>query len=533
MSMSEEKNTEEVLPGTAFLGIDLGTSSVKLLLTAADGEVLAEASASYPVYGREDDFYEQRPQDWTDGIINGMDQIFRTHPSIHRAVKKGSLSIAAIGLSAQMPTLVLADQSQNPMGNAIVWCDNRAADEGRQLLETWGAARHYECTGVFLDGRYLVPMYLWLKNHQPERIKGVDRILSAGDYLYTWLTGQFATSPSSASGYGVYDLSRGDWNEDLIREAGISMDLFPPVLDSFHGESWLKTEIREKLGLSFKTRVILGGADSVVGVYGMGGEENGTVCLICGSSTAIIGIREKIELSAKNRFFVTPLLKAGTFGMEADILSSGNTMKWLLDRINEMRAVGNDALHIKPLTHKDLSYLADKVPPGAEGVLFTPYLSGGEQGVLWDDSLSGSISGFNLSHGLKHIARACYEGICFEIYRCLKAFEADGYQIKNVLVAGPVSTDSVFMDILAQILGVTCTASPIQNASALGAALLARQGWRIGQKDVSNEEEPQVQKAATANDVYFADPSVHKAYDEIFQRYAKLTQQATSAEGVS
>lgn len=137
-----------------FLGIDLGTSSVKLLVTDAKDNVIAESSASYPIYGEENGFFEQKPEDWINAIIKAAAEL------------KVRERIYAIGLSAQMPTLVIMDADGKCLGNSIVWCDNRAAEEGRELLNLWGAKRHYETTGVFLDGRYLLPMYLWKRKEK-------------------------------------------------------------------------------------------------------------------------------------------------------------------------------------------------------------------------------------------------------------------------------------------------------------------------------------------------------------------------------
>lgn len=255
--------------------------------------------------------------------------------------------------------------------------------------------------------------------------------------------------------------------------------------------------------------VVGGGADSVAGVLGMGGSEDGTVCMICGTSTAILGIRQNIRLNAENGFFVTPLLKAHTVGMEADILSSGNTQKWLLERIQEIRGTA--------VTHKELSQMASQAPAGADGLYFMPYLAGGEQSVLWDEELKGSLIGLNLSHRVSHIVRACYEGICFEALRCIKAFAKDGYEVKQVIVT-PVSSDSVFMQILADILGVSCKVSRVNNASAMGAALLARIGVMGEARCEENSE--------IFSELYSPDKQRHKRYEAIYSDYKNASANA-------
>ena len=635
-----------------YLGLDLGTSSVKLLLTDSRGRVLGQASADYPMHGRSQGFYEQRPEEWLDAIRHaaaklraggtreGSDFPEAAAAGTPRGSEDGDLAAAKgdfpsadmesawrnirrIGLSAQMPTLVLlsrearregqkegqkeernssgqggdgarragdsrpggvaqvcadgqssdgawisncsrpGDSAQfsggsqfgagaGVLGNAIVWCDNRAAEEGRRLLELWGDRRHYAVTGVFLDGRYLAPMYLWIRRHRPELVEKPHWILSAKDYLYFWLSGQICTDPSTASGYGLYDLRGNCWNEELCREADINMELLPCLRDSFDSSALIRRETAEALGLSWDVKIVCGGADSVAGVYGMGGTEQGTICQICGSSTAIVAVgsadaagtavgsadaagiggstdedrRDGCETGGgaggskadsgaggdedataadqgAGQFFFTPLLNSGAVGMEADILSTGNTMGWLLDLLNEMRGR-------KDLTYQDLSRLAGEAPAGSDGLYFMPYLAGGEQGVLWDDRLTGGFAGLKLSHRLCHMARACYEGIVFEGRRCVEAFCAGGLQPRKVIMTGPVTGDPVFMQMTADVLGLPCTASEVNNASAYGAALLA-----LGAPG----------KAASGADgrVYIPDPKIQVVYNQCYSSYIKVS----------
>lgn len=190
-------------------------------------------------------------------------------------------------------------------------------------------------------------------------------------------------------------------------------------------------------------QICIGAADSAVaGVLGTGAVEEGTVCQICGSSTAIVLVCDEANPDQKYRYMVTPLAKQGTFGLEADILLTGKTSQWL-----------SELLNVQP---PELSALACQARAGSEGLIFTPYLSGGEQSVLWDPDLSGFIMGLSYVHKAEHLARAHYEGICFEAKRCIDAFAGSGHPIERVLVTGPVSSDGFFMQLTADVLGVCC-----------------------------------------------------------------------------
>jgi xylulokinase len=460
--------------GGYFLGIDLGTSSVKTALVDLSGGLVASGKEAYPFLDAGPGFFEQDTEDWKRAIRAAVRALFSGPASPEPG------RVDAVGLSAQLPTLVLADGDGKPTHPAIVWRDVRADAIGREMLDKLGAYRHYSKTGVVLDGRYLAPMYAWIERNRPECVGPDTRILSAKDYIYRWLTGIFATDPSTASGFGVYSLA-GSFDDDFCRELDISSARFPQICDSEKSPGCLGGAARE-IGLPQGTPVAVGAADSVSGVLGAGAAEKGTVCLIFGSSTAIIGLCDGPILSDERKFFISPLAAPGTFGMEADILSTGSSTAWLERVISEAaayRAPGSTSN-----SDGAVSRLAGASRPGAGGLLFTPYLSGGEQGVLWDTSLSGCLFGLSLEHSLADIARAHFEGICFEIRRCLEAFEESGFAVKKIIASGPAAADGFFARLLTDILGREVFVSEASAASALGAAMIAgvsAGAWTFGE----------------------------------------------------
>jgi xylulokinase len=302
-----------------YLGIDLGTSSVKVAVIDSSGKKITNASCGYNFIGGKNSFKEQDPADWISAIRKTIEEI--------KLNDRVDLSdVRAIGLSAQMPTLVLTDRNGRVIHPAIVWCDNRAKEIGMTLRQSAGE-RLYRESGIILDGRYLVPMFKWLQKYAPHTIPEKYRILSAKDYILFWLTGRFATDPSTASGYGVYLLKDRSFSRFFCEQFGVDYKSLPKILESAGIAGTLRRETG--LGLPEGISVCVGSADSVAAVFGAGAVKDGDVCMVCGSSTAIVAVSSGALLSARENFMVTPLALPNSYGLETDILSTGSSLAFL------------------------------------------------------------------------------------------------------------------------------------------------------------------------------------------------------------
>lgn len=482
-----------------LLGLDLGTSSVKLALVNHEGEIVAHSRSEYQSISSEPGMVEQNIDDWTEAIADASEKLLN--------VVGGDVmgKVVAIGLSAQMPTMVVLDGNGETYGNAIVWSDCRAQETGLNLLGIFGEERHYERTGVVLDGHYILPMYI----HKRELDSNFPRkhsILSAKDYIAYYLTGRIMTDPSTASGYGVYSLVEGCWDEEFCRAAYVDPAIFPEIQESNSICGRLRTSVAKRLNLSEDIPVINGGADSVCGVFGLGVME-GTVCQMWGTSTAILGVTDSIVLSKERKFFTTPLLLRNTYSVEADLMSTGVSYAWadkLLKNLGCSRSV---------------TEIAAEAPVGSEGIIFYPFMAGGEQGVLWNDKLRGTITGLGIQHDISHIMRAIIEGMCYESRRCVEAFEAGGCECRDILCTGAITADAFFMQTLSNILGQPCRATCEGAGSALGAALLA--GASIGVWNISDLE-----KITHMNGVVYEPNEESEKYCAKYEMYIRNTENA-------
>lgn len=429
------------------IGIDLGTSAVKVVAldmaggVAATGEVAFSTRADLPGQA------EQDSADWLAAVAAAVTMAGRD-------LETGWTGrVSAIGLAGQLPTLVCLGEEKS-LGPAITWSDGRA--------DAWASARLdperrdwlYRCTGMPIDGRYLAPMFRF---HWQGRRRAVRRILSAKDFLCHALTGRAVTDPSTAAGYGVYALAKEGWAPDLCAIWDLDPRLLPKIRPARSVAGPLHAAGAKLTGLPQGVPVTVGAADSVAAALAMGGLEPGVVSVTMGSSTVIMDAVTAPVLDAQRRYLLTPHAPEGWFGREMDLLATGTGFRWLANLLG--------------WSDDEMLSRAFAAPPGANGLYFAPYLAGGEQGALWNPALRGALHGLTLQHTPSDIARAFLEGVQFEIRRCVDVL-SETSPVQRVLLAGRAAESVAASAMLADILSRPVEAYAHASPAAVGAALL-------------------------------------------------------------
>ncbi len=488
--------------GDVYIGLDLGTSGLKAVALGASGAILAQRSVGYPTHQPATGAYEQDPGDWLHAVEQVAARLGETIPARRWR---------AIGLSGMIPTLVTLGPDGWPTGRAITWQDARADELGDEFRERCGAAELYRLTGQWVDGRYLLPMFGRVARDDPARAAATATIASAKDYLFAWLTGELATDPSTASGYGCYELEEGRWNAAALAMAGPSGEGpgLPGVRSSATSRP-LRAEAAARLGCP-PVPVVLGAADSVLGALGLGVREPGQVAYIAGTSNVILGISGRLVLDPAHRFLVTPLADPGRWGIEMDLLATGSAITWLAGLL------GGE------LTASGLVELAARTDP-ADAPVLLPYLSPGEQGALWDPLLRGAVVGLDLSHGREHLARALVNGIILESRRCLAVLDETCGSGRAVEVAGGSAAHPSFRADLADASRrlVSEPRDDDTDHSARGAALIAARavdgGWPDGAFPAAGvAAEPDRARAKLWDDLWVAHESARRRLQPHFR----------------
>lgn len=486
--------------GDVLVGVDLGTSGLKAVARSLTGDLLATASAAYPTQRPEPGAAEQDPAGWLAALTVAVRDL---------AIVVPTGRWLGLGLSAMIPTLVTIDRDGVPIGPALTWEDARAEDEGEAFRERVGAEALYRSTGQWVDGRYLLPMLLRLARVEPDRLTRTHLLLGAKDYLVQELTGTALTDPSTASGYGCYGLVEGDWLPEVLAAAA---DLceghlpgLPPVRPSTHVAS-VSDRAAQRFGLPAGLPVAIGSADSVSAVESLG-LGVGDIAYIAGTSTVILGVADQPTPDPDHRYLVTPLARPDGWGLEMDLLATGSAVRWLAGLLG--------------VSEPELVALAEQraVLGGSDDLHFLPYLAPGEQGALWDPTLTGSLTGLTLAHGRADLARALVTGLVLESRRCVRVVSGDPPRPGRLLVAGSSAAAPGFRRDLADATGlpVVAAGSSVEH-SAIGAAVVAARALGVAEGSAAPGGSGTSGLAAAVA----PDPSAAETWDRAMARHERL-----------
>ena len=440
-----------------WIGLDLGTSSLKAVALNAQGRAVAEERQGYvtarPGAGRA----EQRPEDWAAAALAALSKL---------AAAASPARWGGIGLSGMIPTLVTLDGEGRSTGPAFTWEDCRAQAEADEVAAQIGEAALYAGTGQPLDARYLLPMFAWLRRHDPQRASATALVCSAKDFLFRRLTGETLTDPSTATGYGCYDLRTGTWAPEVAALAGLATSAGRPgrpglpALGAARETRPLLHDLAGRLDLPSRLPVCVGAADSVLAAEALGALTPGAVAYVWGTSTVILGAGEAPVEDPQRHCLITPLAVSG-WGAEMDLVSSGAAVGWLA----KLLGFGADG-HRR--VFEAAAAAQDSVVPAA-----LPFVGVGEQGALWDANVRGTLLGLDLSHGPEDVARAMLDGIILESRRCLERLSTLGLPRGEIRVSWR-HADPWFCRRLADSSGrAVVIGEPAETSSAAGAARLA------------------------------------------------------------
>lgn len=440
---------------------DLGTGGIKASLFDAAGTSLAEVFQQYETLFPQDKWVEQRPMDWWDAVCAATGALLRNSGC-------SPAEIAGAALSGHSLVAVPLDREGRLLKEQVpIWCDMRSCDQPPGFFEKIPYEDWYRTTG---NGdppeTYTVFKLMWMKAHEPEVYAQIHKILGSKDFINYKLTGRMCTDPSYASGFGVFNLEKWDYEDRFFEAAGIHRDIFPEIIPSDAVVGTVTEEAAAQCGLLPGTPVACGAVDNTCMSLGATGLEEGRVYASLGSSSWLAVTSREPIVDPATRPFVFAHAKPGYFTSAVSIFSAGNSFRWVRDTFYQGTADGVDAYGL-------MNEEAAAVPPGSHGVLFNPTLAGGSAQEP-SPNLKGGYMGLTLSATRGVLTRAAMEGVAMALRKALDILRGQTPLSGEMLLTGGCSKSALWRRIFADVFAMPVIKTNVdQDAASLGAAALA------------------------------------------------------------
>lgn len=452
-----------------LVGLDVGTSGVKALAVAPDGDIVASCEEGYPLSTPRPGWSEQDPDDWL------------------RASEKALAALGhrptVLGFSGQMHGLVCLDEADRVLRPAILWNDQRTGTECEEIEERVGLDRLIALTGNRALPGFTAPKLLWLRSHEPEVYARIRRIVLPKDYVRLRLTGEWAIDVADASGTLLFDVARRRWSDDVLAALEIPREWLPPVAES--------TEIA-------------GAGDQAAAALGVGVVREGLLSVVLGTSGVVFAALPAYAHDAEARVHAFCHAVPGTWEAMGVMLNAAGSFRWFRDAVAPGTPYG------------ELTTEAERWPAGAEGLTFLPYLQG-ERTPYADPDARGSFTGLSVRHDRGGLVRAILEGVAYGLRDSLELLRELGVDPAAGRASGGGARSRLWLQILASVLALPIELTAVEEGSAYGAALLA--GVASGAYASADEA---VARCVRVREVVEPNAAWARGYEEGYARFRSL-----------
>lgn len=477
-----------------YIGIDLGTSAVKLLLMDAKGAILNTVSREYPLEFPQPGWSQQAPEDWKKAVLEGLQ-------ALTADFDKGQ--IAGIGAGGQMHGLVILDRDDNVIRPAILWNDGRTAEQVDYLNNVISKEKLSACTANIAFAGFTAPKLLWLRQHEPENFAKIHKIMLPKDYVNYILTGVHCTDFSDASGMLLLDVEHKCWSSEMLDICGVTESQMPRLFESYQVVGTLKPEIAKLLGFPETVKVCAGAGDNAAAAVGTGVVGEGGCNISLGTSGTIFISSTRFGVDPHNGLHAFAHADGG-YHLMGCMLSAASCNKWLMDDIYGTK---DYAAEQAPITEDKL---------GNNHVYFLPYLMG-ERSPINDTDARGVFVGMTMDTSRADLTQAVLEGVSFAIRDSFEIARSLGIDIQSSMLCGGGAKSPLWRKILANVLNLKLTVPASEQGPGMGGAMLAMVG--CGEYESVSQV---CQKLVTVADTIRPDPAIAARYEERYQQFKKI-----------
>ena len=434
-----------------YIGIDLGTSAVKLILMNEKGKIYNTVTKEYPLYFPKSGWSEQNPEDWFEKTVDGLKQLTEMY---------NKKEIAGISFGGQMHGLVILDGNDNIIRPAILWNDGRTGKETEYLNNTIGEEKLSEYTANIAFAGFTAPKLLWLKENEADNFKRISKIMLPKDYIAYCLSGIFCTDYSDASGTLLLDVKNKRWSKEMLDICSVNENMLPRLFESYEVVGTIKDDIAELLGFDRTVKIIAGAGDNAAAAIGTGTVGDG-MCNISLGTSGTIFISENIFRNTKNHAIHSFAAADGGYHLMGCMLSAASCNKWWMDDILKTDEYFKEQENIVKL--------------GENNVFFLPYLMG-ERSPHNDPNARAAFIGMSMDTTRTEMTQAVLEGVAFGLRDSLEAAKSMGIKIDRAKICGGGAKSELWRKIIANVLNIEIDVPQIEEGPSYGAAVLAAVG---------------------------------------------------------
>ena len=475
-----------------YIGVDLGTSAVKLLLMAADGKIENVVSKEYPLSFPHPGWSEQKPEDWWSAVKEGLAEL---------TANCDKSQVAGISFGGQMHGLVILDEKDQVIRPAILWNDGRTTEETDYLNEVIGKDKLSEYTANIAFAGFTAPKILWVKKNEPENFAKINKIMLPKDYIAYMLSGSFCTDVSDASGMLVFDVKNKCWSKEMMDICGITEQQLAKIYESYEVVGTLKADIAEKLGLSKDVKIVAGAGDNAAAAVGTGTVGDGMCNISLGTSGTIFISSKNFGVDKHNALHAFAHAD-GHYHLMGCMLSAASCNKWWMEDIIGTKAFAEEQKVITKL--------------GENNVYFLPYLMG-ERSPLNDPLARGTFIGLTMDTTRADMTQAVLEGVAFAIRDSFEVAKSLGIKIERSKICGGGAKSPLWKKMIANILNIKIDVIESEEGPGYGGAMLAA----VACGEFTSVEDAAA-KLVKVVDTIEPTPELVAKYEVRYQKFAKI-----------
>ncbi|MGN0417547.1 MULTISPECIES: xylulokinase [Anaerostipes] len=475
-----------------YIGADLGTSALKLLLMDGSGEIKKIVSKEYPIYFPNPGWSEQNPQDWWNAFVDGMKEL---------TSDCGQNDIGGISFGGQMHGLVILDKNDKVIRPALLWNDGRTYKECDYLNQEIGQEKLSQYTANISFTGFTAPKILWVRNNEPENFKKIDKIMLPKDYIAYKLSGVFCTDVSDASGMLLFDVENKCWSEEMMNICHVKKEQLATVYESYQVVGKIKPEIADMIGISHEVKIIAGAGDNAAAAVGTGTVGDGKCNISLGTSGTVFISSKKFGVD-KNNALHSFAHADGNYHLMGCMLSAASCNMWWMDNIIGTKEYKEEQKKIENL--------------GENHVFFLPYLMG-ERSPHNDPDARGTFIGMTMDTTRADMTQAVLEGVAFAIRDSFEVAKSLGIKINRTRICGGGAKSQLWKKIVANVLNIKVDSIESEEGPGYGGAMLAA----VGCGEFKNVEEA-AEKLVKVVDTVEPDEKLAKKYEEKYQIFKEI-----------